>query len=76
LYRGCIEVEGAADELGILFRVLYPEKQGSPRYKSRVAIKLEGGVLKICIKSRTISSFRAAMNTFLRILSMLFAIEQ
>jgi len=76
LYRGCIEVEGSADEIGILLRVLYPEKQGGSRYKSRVAIKLEGGILKICIKSRTISSFRATMNTFLRILSMLFAIEQ
>ncbi len=74
MYSGCIEVLGDPEELNILFKALYPERSGGKRYRSRVDIELGKEALRICVHSSSLASFRAAVNTFLRILSMILEI--
>ncbi len=75
MYSGCIEVLGDPEELNILFKALYPERSGGKRYRSRVDIELGKEALRICVHSSSLASFRAAVNTFLRILSMILEIS-
>lgn len=74
LYKGCVEAYGG-EELLALFKALQPESAGSRRYRSRIIVTYEPGRVRVCIESERLSSFRAALNTFLRLFSMIVDFE-
>ncbi|AKG39031.1 hypothetical protein MA03_06965 [Infirmifilum uzonense] len=73
-YKGCIYVYGD-DSLVNVFKALQPETLGTRRYKSKSSVEYEGEMLQVCIEAERLSSFRAAFNTFLRLLSMIVELE-
>jgi len=54
-----------------IYLVLYPETVKVPSHRSRYELLLEEKTLVITIYSKDLSSFRAAVNTMLRLLQTL-----
>jgi KEOPS complex subunit Pcc1 len=49
---------------------LKPELQATPSERSKVDLKVEGGLLKLFIEAEDIISLRAALNTWLRLIKI------
>lgn len=56
-------------EAEIFYKALKPEETSSPRYRTKAEIVLKENELLIIIRSKDLSSFRAATNSFLRLLN-------
>ncbi|MEX0568295.1 MAG: KEOPS complex subunit Pcc1 [Candidatus Njordarchaeota archaeon] len=68
----CIEF-GDERHCNIFFKALKPETINPPSYRSNVKIIAEDGSLKIEICSKDLVSLRAAINSYLRWISLILA---
>lgn len=67
--RSVLRVDVGAEDLAKdIYRALRPEILSPPSHRSKVALRLEGGVLVIDLESPDLSSFRAAFNSYSRLI--------
>ena len=66
---GSLVVELEDESVAVaLYKSLLPEARRPPSYRSRVVLKLERGRVVVEIRSRDLTSFRAAFNGFARLI--------
>lgn len=73
--KAVVRVLGTEEEVSIIYRSLKPETEEVPRYRSKVSLSVEGGSLTLTIVSSKVSSLRASLNTYSRILLALLEIQ-
>ncbi len=72
MFEGKIAMEfDESKEAEIFYKALKPEEISAPSYRTETRIVLERNKLLIVIKSKDLSSFRAATNSFLRLLNVI-----